>query len=79
MSVTSTLTISTDPYPSSLVTTPNEHNKVTDDPNQKMQPDAVMENGGQPMRDEIMTEVEADGSDAMTMDMETYEKSSGDS
>ncbi|KAI3728647.1 hypothetical protein L6452_17286 [Arctium lappa] len=88
LSVTSTLAISTDPYPLSHITTPNGLNKVTKDPtpnpipNQQLQSDTVMENGAQPAvadRDEIMTEVEADVGDAMTMDMETYEKSSVES
>ncbi|KVH95839.1 uncharacterized protein LOC112528369 [Cynara cardunculus var. scolymus] len=86
LSVTSTLAISTDPYPPSHITTPNGLNKVTEDPNPNQNPqlqsDTVMENGAQPVvadRDEIMTEVEADVGDVMTMDMETYEKSSVDS
>ncbi|KAI3502099.1 hypothetical protein L1887_30130 [Cichorium endivia] len=84
LSVTSTLTVSTDPYPPSLTTTPNGLDKVTADPNPNPNPqpesDAVMENGAPPVdRDEIMTEVDADVSDVMTMDMESYEKSSEES
>lgn len=83
MSVTSTLTISTNPYPPSLIKPPNGPNKVTEDPNPnpQLQSDTVMENGAPPVamaadRDEIMTEVDADVSDVMTMDMETTEKPS---
>ncbi|CAH1414613.1 unnamed protein product [Lactuca virosa] len=93
LSVTSTLTMSTDPDPQSLITTPNGLDKVTEDPNPnpnsipnpnpQVESDAVMENGVLPVtavdRDEVMTEVEADVSDVMTMDMETYEKSSEES
>ncbi|CAI9275431.1 unnamed protein product [Lactuca saligna] len=97
LSVTSTLTMSTDPDPQSLITTPNGLDKVTEDPNpnpnsnpnpnpnpnQQVESDGVMENGVLPAtgvdRDEVMTEVEADVSDVMTMDMETYEKSSEES
>ncbi|KAL7608585.1 hypothetical protein Lser_V15G11027 [Lactuca serriola] len=99
LSVTSTLTMSTDPDPQSLITTPNGLDKVTEDPNPNSNPnpnpnslpnpnpqvesDAVMENGVLPVtavdRDEVMTEVEADVGDVMTMDMETYEKSSEES
>ncbi|GKD54579.1 serine/threonine-protein phosphatase 4 regulatory subunit 2-like protein isoform X2 [Tanacetum coccineum] len=81
LSVTSTLTISSDPNSSSPVTTPNGLNEVTDDPNPntQMQSDTVMENGAPPVvtdRDEIMMEVEADVSDVVTMDVETTEKPS---
>ncbi|KAI3714038.1 hypothetical protein L1987_72628 [Smallanthus sonchifolius] len=83
LSVTSTLIISTNPYPPSLITTPNGPNKVTEDPNPnpQLQSDTVMENGALPVamaadRDEIMTEVDADANDVMTMDMETTEKPS---
>lgn len=84
LSVTSTMAISTDPYPPSHVTTPNGLNKVTEDPNPnpQLQSDTVMENGAPPVvadRDEIMTEVETDVDDVMTMDMETYEKPSVES
>ncbi|KAK9052561.1 hypothetical protein SSX86_029190 [Deinandra increscens subsp. villosa] len=81
LSVTSTLTASTNPHPS--LTTPNGSNKVTQDPNPNSNPqlrsDAVMENGALTEaiaadRDEIMTEVDADVSDVMTMDVETNEK-----
>ncbi|KAD3641991.1 hypothetical protein R6Q59_004612 [Mikania micrantha] len=80
LSVTSTLTISTDPYPPSL-TMPNGPNKVTEDPNQQLQSDTVMENGALPVAmaadsDEIMTEVDAEVSDVITMDVETTEKPS---
>nr|GEY74096.1 serine/threonine-protein phosphatase 4 regulatory subunit 2-like isoform X2 [Tanacetum cinerariifolium] len=81
LSVTSTLTISSDPHSSSPITTPNGLNAVTDDsnPNTQMQSDTVMENGAPPVvtdRDEIMMEVEADVSDVVTMDVETTEKPS---
>ncbi|KAK9076323.1 hypothetical protein SSX86_004657 [Deinandra increscens subsp. villosa] len=73
LSVTSTLTKSTDPYPPSLITAPNGLNKVTEisNPNPQRQFDIVMENGAPTDGDEIMTEAEADVSDVMTMDVET--------
>lgn len=80
--------MSTDSYPSSVITTTNGLNKVTEDPvpstNSQMQSDTVMENGAPPAaadNDEIMTEVEADVSDVMTMDVETNESTmpTGDS
>lgn len=81
LSVTSTLTISSDPHSSSPVTPTNGLDEVTDDPipNTQMQSDTVMENGAPPVvadRDEIMMEVEADASDVVTMDVETTEKPS---
>ncbi|KAI7728365.1 hypothetical protein M8C21_015279, partial [Ambrosia artemisiifolia] len=80
LSVTSTLTISTDPYPSSLMTAPNGLNKVTEVPNSnlQLQSDTVMENGAPPMayRDEIITEVETDVNGVMTKDVEPTVKPS---
>lgn len=89
LSVTSTLTISTNPCPPSLVTPPNGPNKVTEDPNPnpnpnpnpQLQSDTVMENGVPPMAlsadgDVIMTEVDSDVSDVVPMDVETTEKPS---
>ncbi|KAI3786891.1 hypothetical protein L1987_40947 [Smallanthus sonchifolius] len=65
LSVTSTLTISTDPYPPSLITAPNGLNKVTDvpNPNPQLQSDISMENGALPVpvaadRNAIMTLIE---------------------
>ncbi|XP_076957696.1 uncharacterized protein LOC143633242 [Bidens hawaiensis] len=83
LSVTSTLTVSTNPYPPSLITTPNGPNKVTEDsnPSPQLRSDTIMENGVLPEametdRDEIMTEVDSDVSDAVTMDVETSDKPS---
>ncbi|XP_076948876.1 uncharacterized protein LOC143621289 [Bidens hawaiensis] len=85
LSVTSTLTISTNPYPPSLITTPNGPYKVAEDsnpnPSLQLRSDTIMENGAPPEametdRDEIMTEVDSDVSDAMTMDVETTDKPS---
>uniref|UniRef100_A0A251RMQ9 Protein phosphatase 4 core regulatory subunit R2 n=3 Tax=Helianthus annuus TaxID=4232 RepID=A0A251RMQ9_HELAN len=82
LSVTSTLTMSTNPNPPSLTTPPNGSEKVNEDlnpnPNPQLLSDTVMENGALPVamsadRDEIMTEVDADISDVMTMDVETTE------
>ncbi|KAJ0812128.1 putative protein phosphatase 4 core regulatory subunit R2 [Helianthus annuus] len=80
LSVTSTLTMSTNPNPPSLTTPPNGSDKVNEDlnPNPQLLSDTVMENGALPVamsadRDEIMTEVDADVSDVMTMDVETTE------
>lgn len=83
--MTSTLSICTDPFPPSLITTPNGLNKVTEDPNPQLQSDTIMENGALSVavvadKDEIMAEAEveteADVSDVMTMDVETTEKPS---
>nr|XP_043640140.1 uncharacterized protein LOC122611220 [Erigeron canadensis] len=84
LSVTSTLVISTNSCLPSVTTPPNGLDKVTEDPTptSQQQSDTMMENGAQPMsadRDEIMTEVEADVGDVMTMDVETNEKSSDSS
>ncbi|KAK1437985.1 hypothetical protein QVD17_03786 [Tagetes erecta] len=83
LSVTSTLSISTNPFPPSLITTPNGPNKVTEvpNPNPQLRPDTVMENGALPVamtadRDEIMTDVDDDANDVITMDVETTEKPS---
>ncbi|KAL8254164.1 hypothetical protein R6Q59_032385 [Mikania micrantha] len=80
LSVTSTLAISTDPYPPSLISSPNGLNKVTVVPNPRpqLQSDIVIENGALSETeaadvDEIMTDVEADASDVMTIDMDTNE------
>ncbi|KAL8208127.1 hypothetical protein R6Q57_007539 [Mikania cordata] len=80
LSVTSTLAISTDPYPPSLISSPNGLNKVTLVPNPRpqLQSDIVIENGALSETeaadgDEIMTYVEADASDVMTIDMDTNE------
>lgn len=67
--VTSTLTVSRDPHPPVTIEIPNEPDKVIEDP--ELRSDSV-QNGVELMiadRDEIMTEVEADVDDEMTIDM----------
>uniref|UniRef100_A0A5B7BE76 Putative serine/threonine-protein phosphatase 4 regulatory subunit 2-A n=1 Tax=Davidia involucrata TaxID=16924 RepID=A0A5B7BE76_DAVIN len=78
--VTSTLTISTDPYPPTIVQRPDEPEKGSEEP--QLQSTSV-QNGVEPIvgdRDEIMTEVEeVNVDDDMTIDMETFEEIVGSS
>ncbi|KAA8540375.1 hypothetical protein F0562_024706 [Nyssa sinensis] len=78
--VTSTLTISTDPYSPTIVQRPDEPEKGSEEPH--LQSNSI-QNGVEPMvgdRDEIMTEVEeANVDDDMTIDMETFQEIVGSS
>lgn len=80
--VTSTLTKSTDPYPSSTVQVSRAAEEQLEDvqPQLETQPLAhsnSVENGGEPMaaeRDEVMSEVDARVDDRVTMDMDGFEE-----
>jgi len=81
--VTSMLTISTDPYPQSIMRKPDEDEaeKASEEP--KAHPNSV-QNGIEPVvvgdRDEVMTDVEeAEIDDEMTIDMEAFEEIVGSS
>lgn len=84
--VTSTLTISADPYPPSLMQKPEEIDKRGEEPQEggeEPQENAISEQNGLEQltldKDEVMTEVEADVGDEMTMDMEAFEQIVGPS
>ncbi|XP_061995647.1 uncharacterized protein LOC133713629 [Rosa rugosa] len=78
--VTSMLTISTDPYPQSVLQKTDEPEKASEEP--KLHSDSV-QNGVEPMvgdRDEVMVEVEqADIDDDMAIAMEAFEDIVGSS
>ncbi|KAF7119410.1 hypothetical protein RHSIM_Rhsim13G0016700 [Rhododendron simsii] len=84
--VTSTLTISVDPYPPSLMQKPEEIDKRGEEPQEggeEPQENAISEQNGLEQltldKDEVMTEVEADVGDEMTMDVEAFEQIVGPS
>lgn len=87
--VTSTLTKSTDAYPSSTVQAPSVPEEQFEDaqPQPQSHPEPQsnpVENGGEPMmenREEVMSEVETQVDDRVTMDVDTFEEiiSSSDS
>lgn len=87
LSVTSTLTISADPYPPSLVQKPEEIDKRGEEPQERgeePQENAISEQNGLEQltldKDEVMTEVEAaDIGDEMTIDAEAFEEIAGPS
>lgn len=71
MLVTSTMAISTDPYPQDPVQEPDDHEKASE--NQQQQSDGA-QNGAEPLvadNDEVM--VEADVGDDMTIETEVFE------
>ncbi|KAJ8425031.1 hypothetical protein Cgig2_013299 [Carnegiea gigantea] len=80
--VTSTLTKSTDPYPSSTVQVSRAAEEQLEDvqPQLESQPEAhsnSVENGREPMaaeRDEVMSELDARVDDRVTMDMDSFEE-----
>ncbi|XP_058200205.1 uncharacterized protein LOC131315141 [Rhododendron vialii] len=81
--VTSTLTISADPYPPSLMQKPEEIDRRGEEPQEggeETQENAISEQNGLEQltldKDEVMTEVEAD---EMTMDVEAFEQIVGPS
>lgn len=92
--MTSTLTISADPYPPSLVQKPEEIDKRGEEPQERgeepqergeePQENAISEQNGLEQltldKDEVMTEVEAaDIGDEMTIDAEAFEEIAGPS
>ncbi|XP_044477879.1 serine/threonine-protein phosphatase 4 regulatory subunit 2-like [Mangifera indica] len=80
LSVTSTLTICTDPYPQAMIQTPNEAEKPSEELH--LQSNSI-QNGVEPIvedRDEVMAEVEqGDIDDEMAIDMEALEEIVGSS
>lgn len=80
MSVTSTLTVCTEPYPQTTMQTPNEAEKPSEE--LQLQSNSV-QNGVEPIvedRDEVMAEIEqGDIDDEMTIDMEALEEIVGSS
>ncbi|KAK6937439.1 Protein phosphatase 4 core regulatory subunit R2 [Dillenia turbinata] len=73
--VTSTLIMSTDPYPPPTIQKPDEPEERSEEP---QPPTDLVQNGVEPAigdRDEIMTEVEeAEIDDGMTIDMEAFQE-----